>query len=376
MYEEGNKIATELTDCELKFSEEEKPLQREQIDLNKVVRISFSPESIGEEDENSLQKVLITSITNQDEYDNNKTNTESEELYLKENDCEGKLENANWPQESDWLEELGEPKFLENGDKEFEALICLLEKILATKASPDLKLIKLLGDEIEKIKENKFKVSVFENVEEMKSEDLKNAENEITQELTKKISNYSQTSLKEYVQKKDSKLDESLHPLIYDTQEGILSSIRKVKFQKPSSALSQVSVQVNFETELSVSERPGFINETFKKTLIGHCQEVRALALLKNGDLASCSVDSLINIWSVSTLQVKQSLYGHTGKVMCIKVLNRNGFIVSGSSDRTLKVWNPDANDKSKFLVKTIAAHKSTIHSLALFPDGKLLLLI
>ena len=57
---------------------------------------------------------------------------------------------------------------------------------------------------------------------------------------------------------------------------------------------------------------------------------------------------------------------GHTDYVFALKVLN-NGDLVSGSEDRTIKIWNVDDGT-----VKRDLEVNSTINSLEVLPNGDL----
>lgn len=60
------------------------------------------------------------------------------------------------------------------------------------------------------------------------------------------------------------------------------------------------------------------------------------------------SRDRTIKVWSVRTGRLRQTLYGHEGSVLCLK-FDSTDFMVSGSSDRQIFVW-----DLAKGLVKTV----------------------
>lgn len=78
-----------------------------------------------------------------------------------------------------------------------------------------------------------------------------------------------------------------------------------------------------------------------KKILFNHEDRVLTINVLKNGDLVSGSSDKTIKIWDKDTGKLKKTLTGHTDYVKQILVLP-NGNLVSASFDFTIKVWNPD----------------------------------
>ncbi len=52
------------------------------------------------------------------------------------------------------------------------------------------------------------------------------------------------------------------------------------------------------------------------------------------------SRDKTIKIWSLRTGKLQATLKGHMGSVLCLKFDTKNGFMVSGSSDCTVLVWD------------------------------------
>lgn len=66
---------------------------------------------------------------------------------------------------------------------------------------------------------------------------------------------------------------------------------------------------------------------------------VRSLAVLKNSNIAATSERGVIKIWSSVNGILIATLNGHTDFISCLTVL-QNGYLISGSSDTTLKVWN------------------------------------
>ena len=78
--------------------------------------------------------------------------------------------------------------------------------------------------------------------------------------------------------------------------------------------------------------------ETCILTLTGHTYYVLSLIQLRNGDLVSGSQDKTIKIWNIETRACIQTLTGHTRPVTDLLEL-KNGNIVSGSVDETIKIW-------------------------------------
>ena len=98
--------------------------------------------------------------------------------------------------------------------------------------------------------------------------------------------------------------------------------------------------------------------------LTGHTQWLFSLALLPNGWLASGSWDKTIKLWDLDQKKEVGTLLGHTSAVLSLKVL-KNGHLVSYSLDNTLKIWNPYLEGHN--LVRTIRGHGNTDWVIPLF---------
>jgi len=135
--------------------------------------------------------------------------------------------------------------------------------------------------------------------------------------------------------------------------------------------------------------------------LIGHKSQINSLALFKTHHLISCSNDKTIKIWNINTNELVRSiddensvksvavldhdmmastsknlikiwdvvtgfsvktLTDHEDKpVSCLTFISSNNLLVSGSTDKTVKIW-----DLNTFELKfTLAGHTQSISSLA-----------
>ena len=74
-----------------------------------------------------------------------------------------------------------------------------------------------------------------------------------------------------------------------------------------------------------------------KKLLLGHKREVRCLNELKNGFLISGSMDKSIRIWNVNKKICIQVLNFHSDVIFCICSFKDR--ILSGGRDQEIVVW-------------------------------------
>lgn len=119
-------------------------------------------------------------------------------------------------------------------------------------------------------------------------------------------------------------------------------------------------------------------------TILGHLNAVDSLAIDPSGQtLISGSSDQTIKIWSLtpaneSALIANDSplatLEGHTGAVTTLAIGADGQTLVSGSSDKTLKIWKLVNGGRSQAsLIRTLDGHEDTVRSVAISPDGQLI---
>tara|TARA_B110000858_G_scaffold77533_2_gene89892 strand:- start:163 stop:894 length:732 start_codon:yes stop_codon:yes gene_type:complete len=82
--------------------------------------------------------------------------------------------------------------------------------------------------------------------------------------------------------------------------------------------------------------------------------------------IVSGSVDKTVRVWDSNTGALIRTLTGHTRPVMSVSFSPDGSRIVSGSSDDTVRVW--DSNTGA--LIRTLTGHTSSVMSVSFSPDG------
>ncbi|RYP10911.1 hypothetical protein DL764_000347 [Monosporascus ibericus] len=104
-------------------------------------------------------------------------------------------------------------------------------------------------------------------------------------------------------------------------------------------------------------------------TLIGHGGWVNSVAFSPDSKfIVSGSIDSTVKVWDAATGADFSTLVGHGGRVNSVTFSPDSKFVASGSDDNTVKVW--DAATGAYLL--TLEGHGSYVTSLAFSPDSKL----
>jgi WD40 repeat protein len=101
--------------------------------------------------------------------------------------------------------------------------------------------------------------------------------------------------------------------------------------------------------------------------LTGHSGPVYCITLFKPGFIISGSEDKTIKVWDLNYLACVKTLYGHDGFVLTIVAYTGRWFM-SGSTDKTIKLW-----DFNTFqCLKTLKGHEGVIYNLVVLEDMRI----
>ncbi|RMF26222.1 MAG: serine/threonine protein kinase, partial [Cyanobacteria bacterium J083] len=103
-----------------------------------------------------------------------------------------------------------------------------------------------------------------------------------------------------------------------------------------------------------------------KNTLTGHTEWVNSVAISNNDKyVVSGSGDQSIKIWNLHSGTIYSTLRGHKGSVNAVAISPNNQLISSGSDDQTIKLWQLETGQ----LKNNLTGHSQAINSLAFTPD-------
>ena len=104
--------------------------------------------------------------------------------------------------------------------------------------------------------------------------------------------------------------------------------------------------------------------------LQGHTSSVRSVAFSQDGRyIVSGSADRTIRVWNAQTGDlVGNPFQGHTDSVLSVALTPDGRHIVSGSHDRTIQVWDAQTGHQ---VCNPIQGHIDCVKSVAFSPDGR-----
>ncbi|MCG8365466.1 MAG: hypothetical protein MJA27_19320, partial [Pseudanabaenales cyanobacterium] len=101
------------------------------------------------------------------------------------------------------------------------------------------------------------------------------------------------------------------------------------------------------------------------QTLKGHTSWVRALAISPDGQiLVSGSGDKTVRIWLLQTGELRHVLKGHTAWVRSVAISPNGQTLASASNDKTICLWHLPTGE----LQRTLKGHTDWVRSIAFSP--------
>jgi WD40 repeat protein len=155
----------------------------------------------------------------------------------------------------------------------------------------------------------------------------------------------------------------------FSTVEEVLQYLNKEKSPQnlKSQPIKTVIQSLKIDKNQSLSKHhTKVINYELVKTLTGHQDSVNSVVISPDGGtVVSGSDDKTIKIWDLNTGDLKQTLTNHKSSVYSVAISPDCNTVVSGSEDKTIKIWDLNTGD----LKQTLTGRKSSVYSVVISPD-------
>ncbi len=104
------------------------------------------------------------------------------------------------------------------------------------------------------------------------------------------------------------------------------------------------------------------------KILAGHRGSIAAVSTTKDDRFVlSGGSDKTLKLWNIESGECQRTFVGHDAEVSALAVVPNGPFVVSGSRDETLRLWNIESGE----CVRTLEGHVGEVCSVAVAPDGQ-----
>lgn len=132
----------------------------------------------------------------------------------------------------------------------------------------------------------------------------------------------------------------------------------------------QVSQDDSFILSASSDKTVGFchVDSGHAEQLVGHSDAVLCVSLM-NGELnaISGSKDKTVRMWNLIKKNCDRTFTCHTGAVGCLASTSGNKIVVSGSDDFTIRVWDTETAE----CLHTLEGHHDSIKCLEITEDNR-----
>ena len=116
-------------------------------------------------------------------------------------------------------------------------------------------------------------------------------------------------------------------------------------------------------------KRKGLAKAFHMAQSFGHSRDVTSVAISHKGDyIVSGSKDNTLKIWDFPTGKLIRTIEAHNHSILAVAISEDDNYIYSSSSDNLIKVWGLKRGSSSIYELKE---HTDSVTSLATTSDGK-----
>lgn len=136
---------------------------------------------------------------------------------------------------------------------------------------------------------------------------------------------------------------------------------------------SQVDTYQKSTAKATSTNQAEHILQCYRTILVAN-KSVRCLAISQQGFIVSVNNALGIDLWQVNTGQKIDILHGHKEKVTCLAISSSGQTLISGSKDKTIKLWDLEKRKIIRTLGKNFSGHLNKIVALVISPNNQTLL--
>lgn len=229
---------------------------------------------------------------------------------------------------------------------------------------------KRLVDLIKSVKTNQVSDKLKEHIQELEDtvEKLKAQEKEINTRIEKLKQNSGSNKLEisNLIEKLNETLSANLSQVLTESQKTIDKLEEEVKKNYDLILEKIQNLETNLAKFQKKKKKTKNFGGNFDRDLGKHSKSVFQVIEISDSFIASGSTDKTIKVWNIDEDELVFTLNGHTATVSTLTSIG-NKYLVSGSKDKTIKIWDLELNAS---LVTTLNNHGNEISFLQKLANG------
>ena len=229
----------------------------------------------------------------------------------------------------------------------------IIKKMLEKDPSkrPSLRSVKLKLDEVKKNYDSHIEILRFLKHLEKRCDFYKNEVIHNANALVSQIESFCAKELQKFQQTRQNIKQLIIQLTDYSTRDLVMKNNFESAYQRSSDLQSYVEEVVKFPEPDDIIHSIAVFNPPPKQQKY----------------IVSGSDDKTVRVWSLDTGQQTHLLRGHTDSVSTVAISPDNKFIVSGSHDNTISVWNLDTGQR----IHLFRGHSDMVRCVVVSRDNK-----
>ncbi|MCL2932099.1 MAG: trypsin-like peptidase domain-containing protein [Trichodesmium sp. MAG_R03] len=137
---------------------------------------------------------------------------------------------------------------------------------------------------------------------------------------------------------------------------------------------AETTNSVPADTSIKEDERETSLNFTLAKAITDEISGIVNSIVALNAYIVIGSSNGMISVWDIKNGEIIAIWKAHPDSVNSVAVTPDEQFVISGSDDKTIKIWKlpKNKNITDIILVRTIPGHADVVDGIAIAPNGKI----
>lgn len=156
-------------------------------------------------------------------------------------------------------------------------------------------------------------------------------------------------------------------------------SLPKVPQQPQTAQITPSQIEATHPVSTSVPTNKGVsetvMNFTLAKAIADEINGVISSVVALSSKIVAGSTNGIVSVWNISNGEIIATWQAHAESVNSVAVTPDEQLVVSGSDDKTIKIWKLPQNKNTTeiTLVRTLTGHSDVVDTVAIAPNSQIL---